>query len=72
MVPVEFTRMLFTAMVQCGGNMKYTEMKGIGHGVPAWVFHGDDEAKGYITQYSGDRCDRESDVWDWLFKQKRH
>jgi len=69
-VPVEFTRMLFEAMVQSGGNMKYTEMKGIGHGVPAWTYHGEDEAKGYITRYSSDRCDKEADVWDWLFKQK--
>ena len=60
-------------MKKCDGNMKYTELKGVNHGsnVPGFQYKGDDPAKGWITQYSSDRCDKESDVWDWLFKQKR-
>jgi predicted peptidase len=72
LVPSEIGRAVFEAVKQCGGNMKYTEMKGVDHNVPAWIFHGDDEVKGYITRYSSDRCDKEGDVWDWLFKQKRN
>ncbi|MCX7016876.1 MAG: dienelactone hydrolase family protein [Candidatus Sumerlaeota bacterium] len=73
LVPVDFTREIFAAMKQCGGNMKYTEMQGVNHGcnVPAFQYTGDDAAKGWITQCSSDRCERESDIWDWLFNQKR-
>jgi hypothetical protein len=51
--------------------MKFTEMKDVDHGVPAWTYHGDDEAKGYATRYSSDRCDKEANLWDWLFRQHR-
>jgi hypothetical protein len=53
--------------------MKYTELKDVGHGLNmiAFDYDGDDEAKGWITQYSSPDCDREGNVWDWLFQQKR-
>jgi predicted peptidase len=72
-VPVDFTRILFEAMKQCGGNMKYSELKGVNHNLNLIAFDhkGDDEAKGWITQSSSALCDREDNVWDWLFKQKR-
>jgi hypothetical protein len=73
-VPVDFTRSIFEAMKKCGGNMKYTELKDVGHGLNliAFDYKGDDQAKGWTTQYSSAACDRDSDVWDWLFKQRRH
>jgi len=73
LVPFEFTKGIFDAMKQCGGNMKFTELKGVNHGsnVPGFQYTGDDEAAGRITHYSSDRCDKESNIWDWLFKQKR-
>jgi hypothetical protein len=60
-------------MKQCGGNMKYTELKGVNHGLNtvAFDYKGDDQAKEWVTQCSSDRCDKEGDLWDWLFKQKR-
>ena len=73
-VPVEFTGSLFDAMKQHGGNMKYTELKGLDHNctLAAFNYRGDDAAKGWITRFSSDRCDGESDVWEWLFRQHRH
>jgi predicted peptidase len=71
-VPVEFTRDVFCRMQELGGNMKYTELRGIGHGANAIAFRytGDDQAKGYVTQYASGHVDKTSDIWDWLFRQK--
>ena len=70
-VPTDFTREVFAKMKQLGGNMKYTELRGVGHGANAIAFQytGDDPTKGYITQYASDRPDKTADIWDWLFKQ---
>ena len=70
-VPTDFTRYVFGKMKELGGNMKYTELRGVGHGANAIAFRytGDSAEKGYITQYASDRPDKTSDVWDWLFKQ---
>ncbi|MCX7014644.1 MAG: hypothetical protein NTW86_19185 [Candidatus Sumerlaeota bacterium] len=72
-VPMEFTRGIFDAMTQCGGNMKFTELGGVTHSSQSIVFRyqGDDPSKGWVTHYSSGRCDKEADVWEWLFKQKR-
>ena len=71
-VPTEFTREIFANMKKLGGNMKYTELRGIGHGANAIAFQykGDDVAKGYVTKYASDRPDKTADIWDWLFSQK--
>jgi predicted peptidase len=72
-VPTEFTREIFADMQKLGGNMKYTELKDIKHNAStfAFVYEGDDEGKGFITKYSSNKCDKTSNIWDWLFKQKR-
>lgn len=71
-VSVEYTRAIFAALKKAGGNMKYTEFDGYGHGsqVHAFAYKGD-AASGFTTQYAGKRCDKTQDVWDWLFKQKK-
>ncbi|MCP5120158.1 MAG: hypothetical protein GY953_55890, partial [bacterium] len=68
-VPVDRTRDAFAKLKQLGGNIKYTELRGVGHAawVPAFVYQGDDETKGYRTRFGGERCDRTPNVWDWLF-----
>jgi predicted peptidase len=72
-VSVEFTRYAFEQLKAVQGNMKYTELKGVKHNAAhyGFVYTGDDPQKGFVTQYSSDRCDKTSDVWDWLFAQKR-
>jgi predicted peptidase len=69
-VPTAFTRWTFAKMKELGGNMKYTELRGVAHGANAIAFKymGDEPAKGYVTQYASDRPDKTGDVWDWLFK----
>ena len=37
-----------------------------------FVYTGDRMAEGFVTQYSGDLCERTEDVWQWLFAQRRH
>ena len=70
-VPTDFTRTIFGKLKPLGGNMKYTELRGVAHGANAIAFKytGDAPDKGYITQYASDRPDKTRDVWDWLFKQ---
>lgn len=72
-VPVSRSRDAFAKLKQIGGNIKYTELRDVGHAawVPAFVYQGDDETKGYLTRYSGERCDRTPKVWDWLFRQTK-
>lgn len=72
-VPVELTRSVFRRLKEIGGNMKYTELKGVRHNanLTAFAYKGDDPERGFITQYASDRCDKTADVWDWLFAQRR-
>lgn len=72
-VSVERSRDAFAALKQVNANVKYTEMLGIGHSawIQAFNYEGDDEIRGFTTSFSGDRCDRTSKVWDWLFGQHR-
>lgn len=72
-VPAERSRSLFEALQKLGGNMKYTEFPGVGHSswLQAFAFKGDDKDKGIVTKYASDKCDKEGDVWAWLFGQKR-
>ena len=55
------------------GLIKYTELRGVKHNswIQAFTYDGDDESKGFVTRYSGDRCDRTQDVWQWLFRQRK-
>lgn len=70
-VPADFTHYIFAAAKQLEGNMKYTELRGVGHGANAIAFRytGDDPDKGYVTQCASDRVDKTPDVWGWLFRQ---
>ncbi|MHC4699633.1 MAG: carboxylesterase family protein [Planctomycetota bacterium] len=71
-VPTGFSREIFVRMKQVGGNLKYTELKDVKHNASQYAFYyeGDKPEKGYVTQYSSDRCDKTADVWDWLFSQR--
>ena len=56
---------------RAGGDL--TKVKDVNHALNmiAFNYKGDDPAKGWITRYADARCDKETNVWDWLFKQKR-
>lgn len=71
-VSVEYTRDIFAAMKNAGGNLKYTELKNVKHnaGNYAFYYQGDDPEKGHVTHMSSNLCDPTPNVWDWLFRQK--
>lgn len=71
-VPTDFTRGIFARMKEVGGNLKFTELKNVGHGAAQYAFSykGDNPEKGYVTQYSNEKCDKTANVWDWLFAQR--
>jgi len=73
LIPVKFSREAFSRLRAAGGNIKYTELHGVGH--PAWrhafVYTGDDPSRGFLTRCSSSKCDRTADVWQWLFRQRR-
>ncbi|QDU82468.1 Prolyl oligopeptidase family protein [Polystyrenella longa] len=71
-VPAEFTWEIFGRIKDVGGNVKFTQLKHVGHGAAqyAFSFNGDSQEKGYVTQYSSDKCDKTENVWDWLFAQR--
>ena len=68
-IPHGLTQLIFDSMKECGGNMKFTSMEGVGHGAAdyAFIYQGDDANRGFVTRYSSDRCDKQGDVWEWLF-----
>jgi predicted peptidase len=72
-ISVDRSRDAFAALKKAGANVKYTEMRGVGHAawVPAFRYVGDDRIRGYETSYSGEECDRTDQVWDWLFAQHK-
>lgn len=71
-VPVDFTQEIFARMKEVGGNLKYTELKGVAHNASRYAFsyEGDDPQQGFATRYSSERCDKTANVWDWLFAQR--
>jgi predicted peptidase len=71
-VPTDFSREIFARMKQVNGNLKYTELKGVKHNASQFAFYyeGDEPEKGYVTQYSSEKCDKTANVWDWLFAQR--
>ena len=60
-------------MPELDGNMKFTELKGVGHSAyrAGFAYKGDDPEKGYVTHYAGPACDKTKDAGQWLFRQKR-
>ena len=72
-INAQFSRNAYATMKKLGGNMKYTELAGVGHNawVQAFEYKGDDPANGCVTHYATDRCDRTPDVWQWLFAQRK-
>lgn len=72
-VPIALSRWVFDEMKRLGGNMKLTTLANVQHGASAFafVYTGDEMAKGFKTEQSSDQCDPTPDVWDWLFAQKR-
>ena len=73
LISVEFSRNAYARISEAGGNMKYTELRGVGHASweQAFVYSGDDPAKGFRTRLSGPKCDPTADVWKWLFRQSK-
>ncbi|MYB53220.1 MAG: hypothetical protein F4X77_13645 [Acidobacteriia bacterium] len=71
--PVENSRRMFDRVRAAGGSIKYTELRGIQHNswIQAFTYTGDDPARGFSTRASGDEVDPTSDVWQWLFRQRR-
>lgn len=72
-VAVRYSREIFARMREIGGQMKYTELRGVKHNswLQAFRYTGDDKAAGYITRYASERADRTPDVWEWLFRQTK-
>jgi predicted peptidase len=72
-VPIGLTKVVFEQMKKLKGNMKLTKLGGVGHGSSgfAFIYSGDEMAKGFVTHNSSEKCDLTSDVWDWLFSQQR-
>ena len=64
---------MFDKVRASGGSIKYTELRGIQHNswIQAFTYTGDDPARGFSTRASGDEVDPTSDVWQWLFRQRR-
>ncbi len=73
LIDVKFSRDIFAKLSDSAAVMKYTELRGVKHNawVQAFTYQGDDSQKGYVTRYSGERCDRTQDVWQWLFRQRK-
>ena len=71
--PVANSRTMFQLLQAAGGNLKYTELRGIPHSswIQAFSYRGDDAERGFLTKYSSESVDRTDDVWDWLFGQQR-
>ena len=73
LISVEFSRDAFARLREVGGNMKYTELRDVGHAAwkHAFVYAGDNQSRGFLTRCSSSKCDRTDDVWAWLFRQSR-
>ena len=73
LVSVEFSRSAFAALREAGGNIKYTELRGVEHSswIQAFTYVGDDESKGYLTRHGNEKADPTADVWEWLFGRRK-
>ena len=68
-------RTLFEHAKTLDGNMKYTEFQGAGHSIVEYAFSPSGKIrydKQYETTLSSDACDKEENVWKWLFSQRRN
>lgn len=74
LISVEFSRSAFAALSESGGDIKYTELRGVKHAswIQAFTYAGDDESKGYVTRLGNEKSDPTSDVWEWLFARKKN
>jgi predicted peptidase len=64
--PIAKDLKVFAEMKKLRGNMKLTTWAGDNHGVSGKMIPGADNGS---TEFSSDRCDRETDFMTWLFKQ---
>lgn len=73
LITVEFSRRAFETLNAAGGNIKYTELRGVKH--PSWIqaftYKRDDPSKGFLTRHASGIADETSDVWEWLFLQTK-
>ena len=74
LISVEFSRSAFAALREAGGDIKYTELRGVKHSswIQAFTYAGDDESKGYVTRLGNEKSDPTSDVWEWLFAHRKN
>ena len=74
-IDAAWNRALFKYAKNVSGNMKYTEFKGVEHdGVIQYAFttSGEIQYDGqYKTILSSDACDKEENVWKWLFSKRK-
>ena len=73
LVDVEESRKAFSKMSKRNALMKYTELRDVRHNswIQAFRYQGDDQAKGYLTSFSSNRCDPTDDIWEWLFSKRK-
>lgn len=73
LIDVKYSRAAFDFLAKHDGLMKYTELRAVKHNswIQAFTYTGDDAEKGHVTRHASERCDRASDVWRWLFTQRR-
>lgn len=73
-IPVDYSRNIFNEMVRIGGNLKYSELPGKGHGC-SWVSfarEGTNNDGPYPTQFASEQVDKTTSLqWDWLFRQSK-
>jgi predicted peptidase len=66
--PIEKDQRVFNEMKKLGGNMKLTTWAGDKHNVSGKMIVGADNG---TTEFSSNRCDKETDFMTWLFSQSR-
>lgn len=72
-VPYELSQVVFDQVKEGGGVMKLTRLGEVAHNANAYafVYSGDEMSETFETYVAIDRCDPTTDVWEWLFQQKR-
>lgn len=73
-IPVSYSRAIFDEMVRIGGNLKYSELPGKGHGLSwtSFALEGTKNDGPYPTQFASAQTDRTTSLqWDWLFSQSK-
>lgn len=73
-IPVSYSRAIYDEMVRIGGNLKYSELPGKGHGSSwtAFARKGTKNDGPYPTQFASAQVERTtSRQWNWLFSQSK-